>query len=134
MRSSPEQRRYDPISEGSELSESTVPAKAGTSCRKAALMITLEQLRSQYREQILVLAEKHGAENIRVFGSVARGEQREDSDVDFLIHMKRGCGLWEMAGMWGEMETVLPFEFDLVAEDRLRPEMAQRILVEAVPL
>ena len=99
-------------------------------------MITLEQLRTQYKSQILALAQKHGIENIRVFGSVARGDQDEESDIDFLCHLplEKGATLWEMAGMWGDMEELLPVEFDLVAEERLRPEMMKRVLLEAVPL
>jgi len=99
-------------------------------------MITLEQLRILYKPQILALAAKYGIENIRVFGSVARGDQDEDSDVDFLCHLpaEKGVTLWEMAGMWGDLEEVLPVEFDLVAEERLRPEVAARILQDAVPL
>ncbi len=99
-------------------------------------MITLEQLRTQFKPQILALAAKHGVENIRVFGSVVRGEQNDDSDVDFLCHLptEKGVTLWEMAGMWGDLEELLPVEFDLVAEQRIRPELAQRILKEAVPL
>jgi hypothetical protein len=97
-------------------------------------MLTLEQLRIQYKPQILSLAQKHGAENIRVFGSVARGEQDERSDLDLLYSMRDGLGLWEACGMVYEIEKNLPFKVDLSWDKQLRPEFRERILNDAVPL
>jgi predicted nucleotidyltransferase len=97
-------------------------------------MITLEELRSKYKPQILALAEKHGAENIRVFGSVARGDADERSDVDLLYSMRPGYGLWEACGMIYEIEESLPFKVDCSWDAQLRPEFRDRILKDAVPL
>lgn len=101
-------------------------------------MITLEQLRTQYKPQILALAEQQGVENIRVFGSVARGEQTEKSDVDFLVRMRKGCGLWEMGGLQWRLEDLLHTEIQLVDEwsvnEHAFPDEREHIFNEAVSL
>ncbi len=97
-------------------------------------MITLEELRSKYKPQILALAEKHGAQNIRVFGSVARGDADEKSDVDLLYSMKPGYGLWEACGLITDIEETLPFKVDMAWDAHLRPRYRERILEDAVPL
>lgn len=97
-------------------------------------MLTLETLRAQYRNKILELAEQHGVENIRVFGSVARGDQDEKSDLDLLYALKPPSGLWEACGMYGLLEEMLPCKLDFVCEDNLRPHVKQSILTEAIPL
>jgi len=101
-------------------------------------MITLEQLRTLYKPQILALAERHGAENIRIFGSVARGEQDEDSDVDFLVRMRSGFGLWEMGGLLWRLEELLHTEVQLTTEasviEHAFPDEKEHIFNEAVSL
>lgn len=97
-------------------------------------MVTLEQLRTVYKPQILELAKKHKVENIRVFGSVARGDADEKSDIDFLCHLPNGSTIWEMAGMLGDLEEILEMKVDLVSDASLRPRVASSILSEAVPL
>ncbi|MEZ5691422.1 MAG: nucleotidyltransferase family protein [Rickettsiales bacterium] len=97
-------------------------------------MITLEQLRTQYKLQILELAEKHRVDNIRVFGSVARGDADEDSDIDFLCHLPKGTTIWEMAGMLYDLENMLKTKVDLVSDTSLRPHVADSILSGAIPL
>lgn len=101
-------------------------------------MITLEQLRTVYKPQILALADQQGVENIRVFGSVARGEQTESSDVDFLIKMRAGCGLWEISGLLWRLEDLLKTDVQLVDEKSViknaYPDEREHIFNEAVPL
>ncbi len=97
-------------------------------------MITLKQLRAQYKPQIMALAEKHGVENIRVFGSVARGDQNESSDVDLLYSMRSGYGLWEACGLVYDIEKILPFKVDCSWDNQLREEFRDIILKDAVPL
>ena len=101
-------------------------------------MITLEQLRTQYKLQILALAEQQGVENIRVFGSVARGDQTEASDVDFLVKMKSGCGLWEMGGLLWHLQELLKTEVQIVDEwsvnEHAFPDEREHIFREAVLL
>ncbi len=97
-------------------------------------MITLEQLRNEYKPQILALAAQQGVENIRVFGSVARGDQDEDSDVDFLIHVPNGTDLMDVGGLHWRLEEMLATRVQFVMDESISPFMAQRILNEAVPL
>ncbi|MEQ1789659.1 MAG: nucleotidyltransferase family protein [Rickettsiales bacterium] len=97
-------------------------------------MITLEQLRTQYKPQILELAKKHKVDNIRVFGSVARGDADEKSDIDLLCHLPEGSTVWEMAGMLYDLEELFKMEIDLVSDASLRPRVANTILSEAIPL
>jgi predicted nucleotidyltransferase len=61
--------------------------------------MTLEELRSRRREQILALAARRGAHNVRVFGSIARGDQRSDSDVDLLVDFEPGRSLLDLTGL-----------------------------------
>lgn len=100
-------------------------------------MITLEQLRAEYKPQIMELAEKYGMSNIRVFGSVARGDADEDSDIDLLYTPIPPNGLWEACGMHYYLEDLLKDKVkkvDFVCDKTLRPHFVQSILSEAVPL
>lgn len=97
-------------------------------------MVTLEQLRTIYKPQILELAKKHGVENIRVFGSVARGEATEDSDVDFLIHIPKGTDLMDVGGLHWRLEDMLSTKVHFVMDKSISPYMVDNILSEAVPL
>ena len=86
------------------------------------------------REEILRLAAKHGARRVRIFGSVARGEARPDSDVDFLIELEPGRSLLDHAALLLDFEQLLGQEVDVVTERGLRPRISERVLKEAVPL
>jgi predicted nucleotidyltransferase len=93
----------------------------------------INELLGDKRKQILELADKYGVYNVRVFGSVARGEARPDSDVDFLVSVRRGVGLGYLT-LWNELEDLLAREVDLVSEAALRESLRERVLNEAVPL
>ena len=69
--------------------------------------MTLEELRSRYRTRILEIAEKRGARNVRVFGSIARGEQRSDSDIDIVVDFLPGRSLLDLTGLWLDLEEAL---------------------------
>ena len=97
-------------------------------------MITLEQLRSDYRNRILALAAQQGVENIRVFGSTARGEQTEKSDVDFLIHVTQGTDLMDVGALHWQLEAMLATKVHFVMDSAISPYMEANILSEAVPL
>jgi predicted nucleotidyltransferase len=86
------------------------------------------------REEILRIAAKHGARNVRVFGSVVRGEARPDSDVDFLVEMEPGRTLLDMGGLLMELRDALGREVDVVTERGLKTRIRDRILKEATPL
>ena len=101
-------------------------------------MITLTQLRTQYRDQILALAAQQGVDDIRVFGSVARGEQREDSDVDFLYRAGDKVTLWELGGLQSALEDLLETPVQLTDEWSVNthayPDEREHIFREAVAL
>lgn len=66
------------------------------------------------RELLSPIARRHGVKKLSVFGSVARGEATEESDVDLLVEIPRGWGLFALGGLYSDIESVLSCEFDLV--------------------
>jgi uncharacterized protein len=86
------------------------------------------------REDILRIATKYGAYNIRIFGSVARREADVNSDVDFLVEMEPGRSLFDLGGLLIELQDILGCEVDVVTEKGLRSRIRERVLSEAVPL
>lgn len=93
----------------------------------------IEELRGK-RNEIFRLAARHGATNLRVFGSVARGEDDERSDVDFLVEMGSGRSLLDLGGLLVDLEELLGRRVDVVTEKGLRTRIRDRVLREAVPL
>jgi predicted nucleotidyltransferase len=93
----------------------------------------IDELLGGKREAILRLADKHGAYNVRVFGSVARGEAGPTSDLDFVVDVQPWVGL-EFLGLWDELEDLLGRKVDLITEQSLKPRIRERILREAVAL
>jgi uncharacterized protein len=92
------------------------------------------EILSVKREHILRIAAKHGAHNVRVFGSVARGEATESSDVDFLIDLEPDRSLFDLSALLLEFEELLGRKVDVVTEDSIYWLLRRRILKEAVPL
>ncbi|MEI6392432.1 MAG: nucleotidyltransferase family protein [Verrucomicrobiota bacterium] len=86
------------------------------------------------RTDILRLAGRHGATDVRIFGSVARGEAGSDSDVDFLVKMAPERSLLDHVALWQDLEDLLGRKVDLVSEKALHRLMRDQILKEAVPL
>lgn len=97
------------------------------------MVMTLERLR-ELRPAIETLAARHGARNLRVFGSVARGNAGPESDVDVLVRFERGRSLLDLIGLQQDLEELLLYKVDVVSEGGLRPELDQRILREAILL
>jgi hypothetical protein len=95
--------------------------------------ITLEELRRQ-RDRIVALAERHGAHNVRVFGSVARGQANPESDVDLVVDFERGRSLMDHGELMMDLEEVLGCRVDVVSERGLRDRFRARVLADAVPL
>jgi hypothetical protein len=95
--------------------------------------ITLEELRRQ-RDRIVALAEQHGAHNVRVFGSVARGQSTPESDVDLVVDFERGRSLMDHGELIMDLEEVLGCRVDVVSERGLRDRFRARVLADAVPL
>lgn len=94
----------------------------------------IDDLLRDRRKDMLRLAEKYGATNVRVFGSVARGEARPDSDVDLLVDFRPGYRLWDKIGLKQEMEDLLGCKVDVVHAQFIREELVPDILKEAIPL
>lgn len=93
----------------------------------------LDELLEQ-REAILEIAEQHGAYNIRVFGSVARGEADTESDIDFLVELESGRSLFDLGGLLMDLQNMLELPVDVVTEKTLKTRIRERVLREAVPL
>lgn len=94
----------------------------------------VNKLLQEKREAILHIAAKHGARNVRVFGSVARGEADEQSDIDFLVDMEPGRSLLDHAALWLDLKELMGREVDVVTERGIKERLRNRILKEAVPL
>lgn len=86
------------------------------------------------REAILQIARRHGAINVRVFGSVSRGEAGAGSDVDFLVDLEQGRSLLDLGGLLMDLQEFLGCPVDVVTEKSLRPRIRERILREAISL
>lgn len=86
------------------------------------------------KEEILRIAQKHGAYNIRIFGSVARGEAHEDSDVDFIIDAGPDTSPWFPGGLLVELEKLLGRKVHILTEDSIHWYLREKVLREAVPL
>lgn len=101
---------------------------------RRALVGTLNDRLFRYRDEILRLVTEHHAAAPRVFGSVARGEDDESSDVDLLVDFTLEAGLLDEIGLRLALTELLHVEVDVVASDTLRGEFRDRVLREAVPL
>jgi uncharacterized protein len=87
---------------------------------------------ARVRAEILAAAARHGATNVRVFGSVARGDADAKSDVDFLVDFEPGRSLLDLAGLLVDLEDLLGHSVDVVTEPGLKARIRQRVLAEAV--
>ena len=115
---------------GSQLATGPRRRRRGASPR----VVTLDALRAR-RDELLEIAANRGASNLRVFGSVARGEARPDSDIDFLVDLDPQRTLFDLSGLILDLEEALGRKVDVV-ESGIRPPVGitERIQREAVPL
>ncbi len=88
----------------------------------------------RHRSALLAVADRHGASNVRVFGSVARGEDGPDSDVDLVVDLAPGTGLVGWTALERELAQVLGTEVDLAPADSLRSSVRAAVDAEAIPL
>ena len=94
----------------------------------------MNELLGAKRQLILNIAARHGAKRIRVFGSVARGEARPDSDVDFLVDLEPGRSLFDLGGLLMDLQELLGRKVDVVTMDGLHWYVRDRVLKEAISL
>ena len=92
------------------------------------------ELLHEKREDILRVANKRGASNIRVFGSVARGEADSKSDIDLLVDLEPGRSIFDLGGLLMDLQDLLSYNVDVVTERGLRERIRARVLQEAIPL
>jgi uncharacterized protein len=95
--------------------------------------VDLHGLRAR-RQEILESAAQHGARNVRVFGSAARGASEAKSDVDLLVEMEPGRSLLDLVALWQELEDLLGTHVDVLSDGGVSPHLRERIYAEAVPL
>ena len=96
-------------------------------------MALADLLRSR-RDEILRAAARHGARSVRIFGSVARGDERPDSDIDLLVEFEPGRSVFDHAGLWLELQGLLGRKVDIVTLGGLRDRVRDTVLREALPL
>jgi predicted nucleotidyltransferase len=94
----------------------------------------VDELVKQNRTDILRIAGQHGAHNVRLFGSAARGEARPDSDIDVLVEFESGRTLLDRIGMIQDLEDLLGRKVDVVTEKALHHLIRQQVIQQAVPL
>ena len=92
------------------------------------------ELLQDKRAEILRIAEEHGARNIRIFGSVARGEANDQSDVGFLVEFELGTSLLTHSSLVVALEELLGCKVDVAPEKTLRERIRKRVISEARPL
>lgn len=90
----------------------------------------IEQITSR-RDEIERIAERYGATNIRVFGSIARGNADDESDIDFIVDLEKGRSLLDLGGLLMDLQKLLGRSVDVVTEKGLRPRIRERVLREA---
>lgn len=101
---------------------------AAASCYSG--FVLLEDLH-RLRDELEAIAARHGAQSLRVFGSVARGQESAESDIDFLVRMERGRTLLDVSRLKQEFERLLSRRVDIVSENGLSPRMKARVIQDA---
>jgi predicted nucleotidyltransferase len=96
--------------------------------------MSIRELLQSKREKILQIAARHGARNVRVVGSVARGTARRGSDVDFLVEMEKGRSLLDHAALILDLERLLKLSVDVASERGLRRPLRKEVLRDAIAL
>jgi predicted nucleotidyltransferase len=94
----------------------------------------LRALVREKRDEILATCARYGASNVRLFGSVARGDFTEESDVDFLIDLEEGRSLFDLGGLYMDLKDLLGREVDVATTPMLKERIRARVMSEAVPL
>jgi predicted nucleotidyltransferase/DNA-binding XRE family transcriptional regulator len=93
---------------------------------------SLRDLVADRRDQVLAVAAAHGIEEVRLFGSAARGDEHDGSDIDLLVDLPAGTSLLAVSALRRELEAVLGVPVDVVPLDGIKPHLRKRVLAEAV--
>lgn len=96
-------------------------------------MITQDNIREK-REAILEIARRYGAHDLRIFGSVARGDTTEASDLDLIVRFERGRSLLDHGGLVMDLRELLGIRVDVIDEDGMRERFRKHVMKEAIPL
>ena len=94
----------------------------------------IQEIIAEKKVQILALAARHGALNVRILGSVANGTPDESSDIDFLVDMEKGRSLLDLGGLLMDLQELFGRKVDVVTEKGLRARIREAVLSQAVPL
>ena len=94
---------------------------------------TLQALRAK-RDDILAVAKRYGAYNLRIFGSVARGEATPDSDIDILATFPAGTSIFDLVGMWLDLQDLLERDISLISDDTSDSRFMRNVLQDAITL
>ncbi len=98
------------------------------------MFMTIRQMVLGKREQIFAVAQSHGARNIRLFGSVARDEADDQSDVDFLVELEPGRNLFDLGGLQMALQELLGRNVDVTTPTAIQPRLREHISREAMSL
>ena len=93
-----------------------------------------DQLVKEKRKEILRIASRYGAHDVRIFGSVARGDDDRESDVDFLVKLEAGRSLLDLGGLQMELESLLGCRVDVLTTRGLKARIRERVLRETMPV
>ena len=86
------------------------------------------------RGEIIAVARRYGASDIRIFGSIARGEATESSDVDLLVRFEPGRSLFDHGGLLMDLQDLLGVKVDVIDDEAMRPRFRQHVRQESIPL
>lgn len=115
------------------------PPRRVKSCRKPmeleynSGMLTCQDIQNR-REEILAIAGRYGARDVRIFGSVARGDTTETSDLDLIVRFESGRSLLDHGGLIMDLRELLGVKVDVIDEEAMRPRFRDHVLKEAIPL
>jgi hypothetical protein len=113
---------------------SAFPPQTWPGNKERSMTTSLRSLLNEKRTAILETAKQHGARNVRIFGSVARGEDDEQSDLDLLVEMESGRSLLDHAALLLDLEKLLGRKVDVLSEKGIKARIGERVLREARPL
>jgi predicted nucleotidyltransferase len=114
--------------------ELVVDVRPSSTLRRGLPDTPLGRRLRRHRRAVIDTAGQRGASNVRVFGSVARGDESKQSDVDLLVDLGTDVGLVALAGLAREIGEILGVDVDVVPADSIKPAMREHVLAEAIPL